>query len=61
MPDAQEDESLGTEQLPQTELDAIPGTGEQPISDADAEQDLQNEHTQTQLPEAPPRQEPSSS
>ncbi|HEY9663714.1 MAG TPA: hypothetical protein V6C65_35140 [Allocoleopsis sp.] len=33
--DEQEDESLGLEQLPQTELDSIPGVGEQPDSEAE--------------------------
>lgn len=31
--DDQQDESLGLEQLPQTELDSVPGVGEQPTSD----------------------------
>jgi hypothetical protein len=33
MPTEKEDESLGLEQLPQTELDSVPGAGEK--SDAD--------------------------
>jgi hypothetical protein len=44
-----EDESLGTEQLPQTELEATPGAGEQPTSEA--KQNLQNDRSQTESTE----------
>ncbi|MBD1909402.1 MULTISPECIES: hypothetical protein [unclassified Leptolyngbya] len=35
MPTEKDDESLGLEQLPQTELDSVPGAGEQPDPDTD--------------------------
>lgn len=47
MLDEQEDESLGLEQLPQTELDAIPGVGEQPDSEAEMKPNPQAEQSPT--------------
>lgn len=36
MPTEKDDESLGLEQLPQTELDSVPGSGEKLDPDTDA-------------------------
>lgn len=39
MPD-REEESLGMEQLPQTELDFVPGAGEEATSEAEPDDDF---------------------
>jgi hypothetical protein len=49
MSDEQKDESLGVEQLPQTELDFVPGVGEQSLSVPEVPEPPEQEVSQPSL------------